>query len=203
MILDGINFVNNGNSNIDFISSNSTASNQRYAHNVIVRNCSFVNNGTADVVALRLRQAKNITVENCFGKNLHSLIQSNSDDIITINGVSLENCGRGASFTQTNNVVVENCNIESVKDYGYGIRGEGKLGYNMTLRNNVIKSDAPVLIRKATGEYTLNIEGVNNLITTDTYQVIVTAGDYDEGVTLTPATGNITINGGEGLNIYR
>ena len=73
----------------------------------------------------------------------------------------------------------------------------------MTLRNNVIKSDAPVLIRKATGEYTLNIEGVNNLITTDTYQVIVTAGDYDEGVTLTPATGDITINGGEGLNIYR
>ncbi|MBR4975218.1 MAG: hypothetical protein IKY60_06505 [Bacteroidales bacterium] len=203
MILDGINFVNNGNSNIDFISSNSTASNQRYAHNVVVRNCSFVNNGTADVVALRLRQAKNIRVENCFGKNLHSLIQSNSDDIITINGVSLENCGRGASFTQTNNVVVENCNIESVKDYGYGIRGEGKLGYNMTLRNNVIKSDAPVLIRKATGEYTLNIEGVNNLITTDTYQVIVTAGDYDEGVTLTPATGDITINGGEGLNIYR
>ncbi len=203
MILDGINFVNNGNSNIDFISSNSTASNQRYAHNVIVRNCSFVNNGTADVVALRLRQAKNIRVENCFGKNLHSLIQSNSDDIITIDGVSLENCGRGASFTQTNNVVVENCNIESVKDYGYGIRGEGKLGYKMTLRNNVIKSDAPVLIRKATGEYTLNIEGVNNLITTDTYQVIVTAGDYDEGVTLTPATGDITINGGEGLNIYR
>ncbi|MBO7256979.1 MAG: hypothetical protein J6V04_06595 [Bacteroidales bacterium] len=203
MILDGINFVNNGNSNIDFISANSTASNQRYAHNVIVRNCSFVNNGTADVVALRLRQAKNIRVENCFGKNLHSLIQSNSDDIITINGVSLENCGRGASFSQTNNVVVENCNIESVKDYGYGIRGEGKLGYKMTLRNNVIKSDAPVLIRKATGEYTLNIEGVNNLITTDTYQVIVTAGDYDEGVTLTPATGNITINGGEGLNIYR
>ncbi|MBO7204703.1 MAG: right-handed parallel beta-helix repeat-containing protein [Bacteroidales bacterium] len=203
MILDGINFINNGNSNIDFISSNSTASNQRYAHNVIVRNCSFVNNGTADVVALRLRQAKNIRVENCFGKNLHSLIQSNSDDIITINGVSLENCGRGASFSQTNNVIVENCNIESVKDYGYGIRGEGKLGYKMTLRNNVIKSDAPVLIRKATGEYTLNIEGVNNLITTDTYQVIVTAGDYDEGVTLTPATGNITINGGEGLNIYR
>ena len=71
----------------------------------------------------------------------------------------------------------------------------------LTVENCTVKSDAPIVVRKATGVYNLTLSGTNTLITSKDYQIIVT-NNNDEQLLQEP-TGTITITGAEGMTIYQ
>ena len=198
LTFNGINFEH-ADGAIDFIDANSTKSAERYAHNVIVNNCTFT--GNEETVGMRYRQCYNMTVKNSTFSNMHSLMWATGGDGVTIDGVTIENSKNGISFGTTNNVVVKNSNIVSVDDYGYALRSDASGAYKMEVSNNTLVADAPILLRKATGAYTLALDG-NTLTTNAGYQIIVTASDYEEGKALTEPTGNYTLEGAEGYIIY-
>ncbi len=197
-----INFVTDSDSAFDFISANSTESAKRYAHNVTVENCTFTATGAGDVVGLRLRQTYNITVKDSTFTGMHSVLWGTGISGITVDNVTATNCKNGMSFSgASNGVVVKNCNVEVIGEYGYGIRVEASGAYTLSVENCNFTAAAPVLLRKATGAYTATLNG-NTLATTGDYQVIVTAGDFEEGVALTAPTGAYTLNGADGLSVY-
>lgn len=188
----------------DFISSNSTASAERYAHNVTVKNCSFTGVPATDVVGMRYRQSYNMSIVNCTAKDMHSVLWSTGVNGITVDGVTAEDCQNGLSFATSHPVVVNNFNAECLDDYGYGIRTDASGAYSLTVTDSKIKAAAPILMRKATAAATLKLDGANVLTTTKDYQLIVTAADYEEGKALTPATGAVTLDGTAGLTaIYK
>ncbi len=201
LTMQNINFV--ADQAMDFISCNTAESAKRYAHNVTVKHCSFTNTGSGDVVAMRYRQCYNMVVENCSANGLHSLMWATGCTGISIDNALVENCKNGISVGTSLNVVIGNSKMELSGDYGYGVRADASVVTTMDLTHNTFTAAAPVLLRKASGDYTLNIEG-NTLTTTKDYQIIVTASDYEEGKTLEAATGNVTINGDTtGLVIYK
>ena len=196
-----INFVTDSDSDFDFISANSTASAERYAHNVIVDNCTFTSTGSGDVVGLRLRQTYNITIKNSTFTGMHSILWATGGNGITVDDVTAVNCKNGMSFGTTNGVVVKDCDIDTVGEYGYAIRVDASGAYTLSVENCDLTAAAPILLRKATGAYTAKLTD-NTLTTTGAYQVIVTAGDFEDGVALTAPTGAYTLNGAEGLTVY-
>ncbi len=196
-----INFVTDSDSDFDFISANSTASAERYAHNVIVDNCTFTSTGSGDVVGLRLRQTYNITIKNSTFTGMHSILWATGGNGITVDDVTAVNCKNGMSFGTTNGVVVKDCDIDTVGEYGYAIRVDASGAYTLSVENCDLTAAAPILLRKATGAYTAKLTD-NTLTTTGAYQVIVTAGDFEDGVALTAPTGAYTLNGAEGLSVY-
>ena len=74
--------------------------------------------------------------------------------------------------------------------------------YSCTVTNSKIKAAAPILLRKATAAATLSLND-NTLTTTGSYDIIVTANDFDAGKELTPATGSVTIVGDDSYTIYK
>ena len=196
-----INFVTDSDTAFDFISANSTESAKRYAHNVTVENCTFTATGAGDVVGLRLRQTYNITVKESTFTGMHSVLWGTGISGITVDTVTATNCKNGMSFGTSNGIVVNNCNIEATGEYGYGIRVDASGAYTLSVENSNITAAAPVLLRKATGAYAATLNG-NTLTTTGDYQVIVTAGDFEEDVALTAPTGAYTLNGADGLSVY-
>ncbi len=196
-----INFATDSDTAFDFISANSTESAKRYAHNVTVENCTFTATGAGDVVGLRLRQTYNITVKESTFTGMHSVLWGTGISGITVDTVTATNCKNGMSFGTSNGIVVNNCNIEATGEYGYGIRVDASGAYTLSVENSNITAAAPVLLRKATGAYAATLNG-NTLTTTGDYQVIVTAGDFEEDVALTAPTGAYTLNGADGLSVY-
>ena len=196
LTIKNINFVTEGTK--DFISSNETGSVERYAHNVTVQNCTFTGDKTLGAVGMRLRQAYNIKIENCTATKMHSLLQANgcSATTITVNNCEITASKNGVAFNNTMNAVITNCEIESVADYGYGVRVDANGAYNLTATGNSISADVPVLFRKATAAYTATLTD-NTLTSKSGHTVLATAGDYEEGKDCPAATGDlkVTVNG--------
>ena len=196
-----INFEHSEGS-IDFISSNSTDSEKRYAHNVTVENCTFTGNDNGDVVAMRYRQCYNMSVANSTATGLHSLMWATGCSSIAVDNVDVNSKSGGVSVGTSENVVVKNSNITVANDYGYGLRADASGAYKMSVENCELTADAPVLLRKASGAYALTLSGNNTLTTTKTYQIIVTGSDFEEGKELTAPTGEYTLTGAEGFIVY-
>ena len=197
-----INFVTDSDVAFDFISANSTASDVRYAHNVTVENCTFTATGTGDVVGLRLRQTYNITIKDCTFNGMHSALWATGVSGITLDNVTVTNCKNGVSFATSNGIVVKNSNIVASDAYGYGIRVDASGAYTLNVEDCNITAAAPILMRKATGAYVVTLSG-NTLTATGDYQIIVTAGDFEDGVALTAPTGAYTLTGADGLVVYK
>ena len=195
LTIKNINFITKGAK--DFISSNSTDSDKRYAHNVTVENCTFTGAEGFGSVGMRYRQAFNMSVVNCTGTNLHSLIQATGGNSITVTGSTLNGCKNGMSFGTTENVTVKNNTINSVGEYGYGIRVDASGAYEATITGNTISADVCVLLRKATGAYTATLTG--NTLKADVHAIMATSADYEEGKGYPAATGalNVTVDGSE------
>ena len=198
LTIKNINFVTEGAK--DFISSNETGSVERYAHNVTVQNCTFTGAEGFGSVGMRYRQAFNMSVVNCTGTNLHSLIQATGGNGVTVIGSTLNNCKNGMSFGTAETVTVQNNTINSVGDYGYGIRVDASGAYTATITGNTISADVCVLFRKATGAYTATL--TNNNLNADVHAVMTTSADYEAGKDYPAATGalNITVDGAQVVN---
>ena len=175
----------------DFISSNSTDGDKRYAHNVTVEDCSFTGaDGAFGCVGIRYRQAYNMSVVNCTATNLHSLIQTTGGVGITVTGAKVDGCKNGMSFGTTDKVTVENSTIKTVGDYSYGVRVDASNAYTATITGNTITAAAGVLFRKATGAYTATVN--DNDFVDCTYTVLTTDTDY-ENDNFAATTGNLNI----------
>ena len=186
LLIDGVKFVSD--KTIDFISSNSTASDERYAHNVTIRNCSFENKGTGDVVAARLRQSYNIVFENCTATGLHSFVQATACESILIDGLVHE--GRnGLNFLTSGNPTIKNSKITATKTDGYAIRVDAGNLNVLNVENSVLTGGEPIVFRKSSSQYKFNLSADSKVVTTGTYHIVVASGVKPQ------------MTGVEGLNI--
>lgn len=193
-----------------FIWNNSQDPEYRYAHNVTIKNCSFTATGNAEGVTCgsAFRQAYNLKIENCTSENLYYFLWAEScPQGITIDNVTAENCySGGISLGQSNGLVVENTTVTTTgNDYSYGIRAKANQNnYSLNVKNVNLSAYVPILLRNATSaNYTLALSGNNTLTKGGDYHICVTAaGKYDESNPLTTPTGNITIKGAEGFDVW-
>ena len=193
-----INFEH-ADGSIDFISSNSTESAKRYAHNVTIEDCTFTGNANGDVVGMRFRQSYNILVKDVEATNVHSLIWATGVTGLEFDGVKSEG-KNGISTGTTPEFSVKNSEI--VATDGYGVRADGSVVLNMLFADNTIEAKQPIIVRKATKDATLTLEGVNTLTTAEKYQIVFTAGD--DSAEYTTPTGKINIEGNkDGISIFR
>lgn len=157
----------------DLISSNSTASAERYAHNLTFKNCFFEGDNGIDVVGLRLRQTYNITIENCGTRNLHSLGQLTSTYGLTVKNTTV-NAFRGFNLLTTAvNTVFDGVTINATKEDGYGIRVDAAAGGDMTIKNSTITAYEPLVLRNAQAGFVLNMEGNNTITANGEYQLVI------------------------------
>ena len=192
----------------DFISADSTIESERYAHNVIVRNCSFeskITTGTNNVVAMRYRQTYNMKVENCVAKNLFLLIWATGGNGITIDGVTVNNpTGEGGvSIAKDTNVVIKNSTINAAAGYGIRAGGENATSStvsNLSVENTTIDAKQPIVVRYAVGDHKVALSGAD-LQTTELYHVIFTKGNNNANY-VAPEEGAFTISGADDYNVY-
>lgn len=169
----------------DFIHSNKTTSEARYAHNVTVQNCHFEGSNNADVVGLRIRQGYSIEILNCTANNVHSVMWGTGigGDGVTVDNLTANSTSGGISLGgATVSTVVTNSNITVTGEYGYGIRTDANGNYDLAINNTIINAFTPVLLRKATSsDYTMT--STNNTFTASNpmgMDVVTTKTDYDE-----------------------
>ena len=189
----------------DFISANSTIESERYAHNVIVRNCSFEGNNKENVVAMRYRQTYNMKVENCVANNLFLLIWATGGNGITIDGVTVNNpTGEGGvSIAKDTNVVIKNSTINAAGGYGIRASGENETSStlsNLSVENTTINAKQPIVVRYAVGNHKVALSGAN-LITNELYHVIFTKGNNNAPY-IAPEAGAFTISGADDYIVF-
>ena len=172
-----INFTHTTESEIDFISANDAATTKRYAHNVIVEDCTFTGNGKENVVGMRYRQTFNMTVNNVTATGMHSLMWATGGDGITLDEVKVTDGTNGISFGTNKSVVLKNSKITA---NGYGLRADGtEANGKLTIENTTISASLPIIVRKMTGKCDLNLSNVT-LKDQEHYQVVFTKGSDDE-----------------------
>ena len=179
--------------------------NTRYTNGVTVQDCDFEGNGQTKVAIKNYTGGcKNLTVTGGTFTGLHSLMQVKGVDGLTITGVTVEESGRGISVGTSTNVAISNSTFDV---NSYGVRADGG-AYTMTLTNNNISAELPVVVRKAEEfAYNLTIAGDNNTFTAkqqgnnpEGYQVVFTTGD--DGTYLAPTTGQFVLSVPENFNVY-
>ena len=196
LTFQNINFTTNEAGHY-LIDSNSTASTERYAHNVTVKNCDFTATeaGVNSAAAMRIRQGFNIAINGGTFNDLHSVLQAYGNAGITVDGITV-NGKNGISAGTSTGVVVKNTNITAT---GYGVRADGTGAYDVTIKGTTtINAAMPVVVRKTNdgNGYNLTIaDGVTLTTTGSGYQVTFTAGDDGEYVAPTAgATANFGNN---------
>ena len=181
-----------------FIDSNETTSAERYAHNVTVEGCNFTATGDAKntAVAMRIRQGFNIAINGGIFTDLHSALQAYGNDGITVTGITLTG-KNGISAGTSNDVVIKNSNITAT---GYGVRADGTAASAMTVANNTIQANIPVIVRKTNTDYILNVDNCNLTavaggVNTKEYQVVLTSGDDEAKFAIPTSKATATITG--------
>ena len=169
-------------SNLAFIASTTDA--VRYARNITIEDCTFKGSGdTSDVVALNLRQAYDIEVNNCKATDLHSFGQITSSNNMSFTKLIVTS-GRGLNFqTAAHGTVVFNeCNITATKYDGYGIRVARYAGNSLTVNNSTISAFEPVVLRGTATPFTLNLNkstltatgnGAENIVFTEPADIFI------------------------------
>ena len=169
-----------------------------YAHNITVENCTFKGNETS--VGARFRQCYNIVFKDCEVKAGHSLAQLYGCSGVTVDNATI-NAKSGISFGTSTGVVMTKSTVVATGRYGYAVRVDADGARTATISNSTLTAGAPVLMRKATAEYTMNLTG-NTLNTTEVFQVIVTASDYDDEKVMTVPTGEYVLNADADYVVY-
>ena len=210
LAIQNFNFTTEKDSH-DFISSNSTESEKRYAHNVTVKDCEFTatKENTA-VVGMRFRQAYKINVEDCNFSNLHSVMWATGTSGATVKGIVATGCKEGGiSFGTSTDLVVENAIINVVENENnympnYGIRVDASVATTLTVKDSEINAYVPVVARSASANYTMNFEGENTMTAgnDDNKWCVIGKTEYKTGAELpNDATGNVIVNlNDEGLS---
>ena len=174
-----------------------------YAHNVTIDGCTFENKvaGILRVGSANFQQAYNIVMKNCKATNMHSLFQAQSiDNNVTVENVEVVASKNGVSFGNTKNATLKNAKIEAIE---YGVRADGnRAGSSLTAEKVTIAANQPIIVRKNTAPYSVNLVGTENTLTPgDYYHVVFTTGS-DDAAYVAPAAANYAITGADDLLVY-
>ena len=168
--------------------------NTRYTNNVTISGCTFTDTDGGNNIA-GIKQytggCTNLTVTGCKADNLHSLIQlANVESGLVISDCTVEGCKNGISLGNSNGATISGCTIEAT---GYGIRADGDVAAELTVSGCTITAEMPIVVRKMTEAYELNVTGENTLTASNTegYQIIFT--NDDDGTYVDP-TGAFVYN---------
>lgn len=192
--IKNINFVHEDDAKLDFIANVGSPTGKNYNTTMTVEDCTFTGNGKDNVVAIRTIHPTAITVKNCEGTGLHSFLQNTGGQKVEVRNVTITESKGGLAVGTTPSVTVRDCDITTRT---YGIRLDATLDANVTLNGNTINAYIPVSVRKATAEnYKLNFNGSASSYTAtnaDGVWCAICATEYEEGVALNDATGNVKI----------
>ena len=179
----------------DFIKSVET---NYYPNNITISNCKF--EGTADintenyaVVAVRLKSANNIKIENCKGSGLHSFLQNTAGWNMQIDNVDVTNSLSGFAMGTVQGADIKNCDLTVNKS---GIRFDAQLDNNAVITDNKINAFIPVVVRKASVESSLTFNGENTMTATNTdglWMAVGTSEYVENGKMPTDATGKVRV----------
>ncbi len=195
LVIKNFNFKTDKTSH-DFIKS---VEKNYYPNNITITGCSF--EGTSDintegyaVVAVRLRSANNIKIEDCTGTGLHSFLQNTAGWNLTIDNVNVNNAAEGGLALGTvQGVTVTNCAFNSGR---YGIRLDGQYNNNAVIADNTIEAFIPVVVRYASVDGTITFDGTNefNQSNDDGYWCVIGTSEYKENGELpTAATAKVSV----------
>ena len=141
-----------------------------YAHNIEVKNCSFVStSANLDVVGFKVPSGSgnyNTTINNVKGDNLHSLAQLTGTTGATLTNDTITN---SQSFVGVNggggNFTISNCSYTGVDPSdGYAVRENGSSSANITLTNNSFSAPKVFVLGKGGTQNpsgTINVESGN------------------------------------------
>jgi len=195
--IKNIQFVNISDAEeFHFIKTNSKNSNPV----LMVDGCTFTGKEGTTTVAVMTQHPKDVTIKNCTGTKLHSLLQNTNGHKVTVENVEVEASEGGLNLNNVITAVIKNVKITSAGEYG--IRLDGGNASNITVEDVTISADIPVYVRVAVKDgWNLNIEGENELTAEEGYPVIAinkdkkyTVSDGEVVVTQTDKKVTVVIN---------
>ena len=198
LVIKNFNFKTDKTSH-SFISS---VEKNYYPNNITISNCTFEGTSYANtpdyaVVAVNLKSANNIKIENCEGTGLHSFLQNTAGWNLSIDNVKVNNASEGGFALGTvQGVTIKNCDITANR---YGIRLDGQYDNKAVIENNKINAFIPVVVRKASVANNLTFNGTNNFTATNTdgYWCVIGNSEYKVNGELptgtNAATGNVKV----------
>ena len=142
--------------------------NTTYPHNVTVENCSFTGDYQHDIVAVNLKGASNVVIQNCNAVGVHSLMQGQGNVPkngatygVQIIGCTVDALEGGVNLGSSGPVLIENCDIaagdyavrSNISEQAAGLR-------TLTIQESTLNSKTPVILRNVTNpaDITLNVE---------------------------------------------
>lgn len=187
-----INFVNNDDAKIDFISSVNT----NHYPRVTVDGCSFTGSGDDGDVAVRLKSSHSVVIKDCTGTGLHSFLQNTSGWNLTIADVTVNDSKGGLALGTVQGVTISGCEIDVDT---YGIRLDAQYNNNAVIESNNVSAFIPVVVRKAEADSNITINGENTMTASneDGIWCAIGTSEYEENGNLpTASTGkiNVTLN---------
>ena len=193
LTIQNLNFVSTSG---DCIRSENpgTAGAYNYAHNVTIKGCDFTLNSTTDSVAMRFRQANNVSVSDCQVNGGHSMAQLYGVKNLSFDNVNIDS-GSGISFGTSTPVKISN---STIKAENYGLRGDFAKNVNadVDVTGCDITASQPVTVRKIidgeTNTYSLDVSGCN-LVPTSTYAAITLTTSDDEATIIAPSGDNVVV----------
>ena len=194
LTIKNFNFVTTEANRECFIYSVET---NRYPNNLTISNCTFEGTGAdSNTTAVSIKSANNFVMENCKANNVHSLLQNaNGGWGYTIKHCEVTNAGRGLSFNSAQNILVEDVKIAASNDK-YGIRISAEYDTTATIKDCEISAFCPVVVRRASANYSLVFKGQNTMAAANTDGIWCAIGtsEYEaNGVMPTDATGKVTV----------
>ena len=173
--IKNVNFISNDTR--DFISSNSTDNDKRYAHNVTIEGCTFTGAKGVDVVGVRFRQAYNITIKKCDAYDVHSLVQLSGCHNLLIEDTDIKFVGdAGINLLSSINCAnIVNCKINATEANGFGIRVDAVNG-PMNVTNCKIEAYQPIVFRNSQNDFVVNLKD-NTLVKRGSYDIYVASGE--------------------------
>ena len=186
--IKNINFVTT--TGRDFITSTAT----NHYPRITVEGCSFTGTGNADTVAIRLKSSHSVIIKDCSGTGLHSFLQNTSGWNLTVENVTVTDSKSGLALGTVQGVTVEGCEMTVA---GYGIRLDAGYNNNAVLENNKITAFIPVVVRKASVDSNITVQGDNTMTATNTDGIWFAIGtsEYETNGTMpTAATGKVRVS---------
>ena len=136
-----------------------------YPHNIFIKNCTVTGSPAYSVVSVVLAhftQYYNLTMENCVGTQLHSLLQSQSmGGQGVIRNCTVTNSKSGISLGTSANYTVTDTTIEAKNDYGIRFDVNG-IAADLKIENCSIKAPKPLVTRNtATNPVSVTVSECN------------------------------------------
>ena len=187
------NFNFETTTNRSFIHSVET---NHYPNNVTITDCTFKGTGAnSDVVAITVKSSNNLVIKNCKADSVHSLLQNTSGWNLTVKDCEVTNAGRGMSLGTMQGALIENVKIDASAEK-YGIRMKAGYSVTTTIKDCEISAFCPVVVREASVNYNLVIDGDNTMTAANTDGIWCAIGtsEYETNGTMpTAATGHVTV----------